>query len=170
MLFLLFRDNWLIPFNSCIDSTNLYFSCRTRNTYMNTNWQQKQKQENAQSNSFRVLHTFSCFSLIRSLCLISTKRYNFLFHLFLKAFNALKTKVNKLDKKIPDATTSIHINQYNTYKQNLKKKYGNCIFLSCHVRVSIELPECQETPCSKQGDIWSLSDCNGIWTYNYFYL
>ena len=37
-------------------------------------------------------------------------------------FNALKTKVNKLDKKIPDATTSIHINQYNTYKQNLKKK------------------------------------------------
>ena len=37
-------------------------------------------------------------------------------------FNVLKTKVNKLDKKIPDATTSIHINQYNTYKQNLKKK------------------------------------------------
>ena len=32
-------------------------------------------------------------------------------------FNTLKTKVNNLDKKIPDATTLIHINQYNTYKK-----------------------------------------------------
>ena len=35
--------------------------------------------------------------------------------------NKLKTKVNNLDKNIPDATTLIHINQYNTDKQNLKK-------------------------------------------------
>ena len=32
-------------------------------------------------------------------------------------FNALKTKVNSLDQKIPDATTVIHINQ-----NNIKKK------------------------------------------------
>ena len=37
-------------------------------------------------------------------------------------FNTLKTKVNNLEKKIPDATTLIHINQYNTDKQNLEKK------------------------------------------------
>ena len=37
-------------------------------------------------------------------------------------FNTLKTKVNSLEKKIPDATTLIHINQYNTDKQNLEKK------------------------------------------------
>ena len=36
-------------------------------------------------------------------------------------FNTLKTKVNNLDKKIPDATTLIHINQYNTEKQKLEK-------------------------------------------------
>ena len=30
--------------------------------------------------------------------------------------NTLKTKVNNLDKKIPDTTTLIHINQYNTDK------------------------------------------------------
>ena len=36
-------------------------------------------------------------------------------------FNTLKTKVNNLDKKIPDGTTLIHINQYNTDKQNLGK-------------------------------------------------
>ena len=29
-------------------------------------------------------------------------------------FNTLETKVNNLEKKIPDATTLIHINQYNT--------------------------------------------------------
>ena len=36
--------------------------------------------------------------------------------------NTLKTKVNNLEKKIPDATALIHINQYNTNKQNLEKK------------------------------------------------
>ena len=36
-------------------------------------------------------------------------------------FNKLKIKVNSLEKKIPDATTLIHINQYNTDKQNLEK-------------------------------------------------
>ena len=37
-------------------------------------------------------------------------------------FNTLKTKVNRLEKKIPDATTLILINQYNTDKQNSEKK------------------------------------------------
>ena len=37
----------------------------------------------------------------------------------------LETKVNSLEKKIPDATTLIHINQYNTDKQNLDKKIGD---------------------------------------------
>ena len=37
-------------------------------------------------------------------------------------YNTLKTKVNYLDKKIPDATTLIHINQYNTDEQNLAKQ------------------------------------------------
>ena len=41
-------------------------------------------------------------------------------------FNTLKTKVNSLEKKIPDATTLIHINQCNTDKQNLKKKNWRC--------------------------------------------
>ena len=36
--------------------------------------------------------------------------------------NILKTEVNSLGKKIPDTTTLIHINQYNTDKQNLEKK------------------------------------------------
>ena len=40
-------------------------------------------------------------------------------------FNTLKTKVNSLEKKIPDATTLIHINQCNTDKQNLQKKSGD---------------------------------------------
>ena len=39
-----------------------------------------------------------------------------------RKFNTLKTKLNNLEKKIPDATTLIHINQYNTDKQNLGKK------------------------------------------------
>ena len=42
-------------------------------------------------------------------------------------FNTLKAKVNNLDKKIPDATTLIHINQYNTDKQNLEKKIKKLI-------------------------------------------
>ena len=37
-------------------------------------------------------------------------------------FNTVKKKVNKLEKKIPDATTLIDNNQYNTDKQNLEKK------------------------------------------------
>ena len=36
-------------------------------------------------------------------------------------FNTLKTKVNNLEKKIPDGTALIHISQYNTDKQNLEK-------------------------------------------------
>ena len=37
-------------------------------------------------------------------------------------FKTLGTKVNSLERKIPDVTTLIHINQYNTDKQNLEKK------------------------------------------------
>ena len=40
-------------------------------------------------------------------------------------FNKLKTKVNNLEKKIPDANSLIHITQYNTDKQNLEKKIGD---------------------------------------------
>ena len=40
-------------------------------------------------------------------------------------FNTLKTKVNNLENKIPDATNLIHINQYNAVKQNLEKKVGD---------------------------------------------
>ena len=31
-------------------------------------------------------------------------------------FNTIKIEVNSLEKKIPDATTLIHINEYNTDK------------------------------------------------------
>ena len=37
-------------------------------------------------------------------------------------FITLKTKVNILDKKFPDLTPLIYINQYNTDKQNSEKK------------------------------------------------
>ena len=37
-------------------------------------------------------------------------------------FHILKTKVNSLEDKIPDATTSVHINQYSADKQNLERK------------------------------------------------
>ena len=37
-------------------------------------------------------------------------------------FIKLKTKVNILDKKFPDLTPLIYINQYNTDKQNSEKK------------------------------------------------
>ena len=43
----------------------------------------------------------------------------------IRKFNTKKTKVNTLEKKIPVATTSIHINQYNADKQNLQKKIGD---------------------------------------------
>ena len=36
-------------------------------------------------------------------------------------FNTLKTNVNSLGKKITDASTFIHKNQYNIDKQNLEK-------------------------------------------------
>ena len=36
--------------------------------------------------------------------------------------NTLKTTVNNLEKKLLDATTLIHINQYNTDTQILEKK------------------------------------------------
>ena len=38
-------------------------------------------------------------------------------------FNTLKTKVNNLDVKISDATSLVHINQYNTDKQNREKNW-----------------------------------------------
>ena len=38
--------------------------------------------------------------------------------------NTIETKLNNLDKKIPDATTFIGINQYNAAKQNLENKTG----------------------------------------------
>ena len=41
-------------------------------------------------------------------------------------FNTIKTKVNDLEKETPDETTLIHINQYNTDKQNLEKKNWRC--------------------------------------------
>ena len=37
-------------------------------------------------------------------------------------FNTLNTTVNNSEKKNRDATALIHINQYNTGKQNLEKK------------------------------------------------
>ena len=40
-------------------------------------------------------------------------------------FNTLKTTVNSLERKIPDATTLIQLNQYNTDNQNLEKKIGD---------------------------------------------
>ena len=40
-------------------------------------------------------------------------------------FNTLKTKLNSLEKKIQDAATLIHLNQYNTDKQNSEKKIGH---------------------------------------------
>ena len=42
-------------------------------------------------------------------------------------FNTLNTTVNNSEKKNRDATTLIHINQYNTGKQNLEKKMDGLI-------------------------------------------
>ena len=39
--------------------------------------------------------------------------------------STLKTRVNKLDKKISDTTTLIHISQCNTDYQSLEKKIGD---------------------------------------------
>ena len=38
--------------------------------------------------------------------------------------NTIETKLNNLDKKIPNVTTIIGINQYNTAEQNLENKTG----------------------------------------------
>ena len=68
----------------------------------------------------------------------------------------------KLSKMLIKPTPSNHIT-----------KTFNCLFLSCHVRVSelvytLQSPECQGTTGSKQTrDIWSLSDCNWIRTQNH---
>ena len=42
-------------------------------------------------------------------------------------FNTLKTKIIDLEKKTPDETTLIRINQYNTNKQNLDKNIGDVV-------------------------------------------
>ena len=36
-------------------------------------------------------------------------------------FKTLKTNINNVGRKIPDATALIHVNQYNIDKQNLEK-------------------------------------------------
>ena len=41
-------------------------------------------------------------------------------------FNTLKKKIKSLEKKIPDATTLIHINHYNKDRQKLDKKNCKC--------------------------------------------
>ena len=41
-------------------------------------------------------------------------------------FNTLKTKINNLEKKIADATTLIHINQYTTDKKKSREKRWRC--------------------------------------------
>ena len=42
-------------------------------------------------------------------------------------FNTLKTKVDNLDKKIPDTSTLVQINQYKkTDKKKLKEKNWRC--------------------------------------------
>ena len=41
-------------------------------------------------------------------------------------FNTLKKKKKSLEKKIPDATTLIHINHYNKDRQKLDKKNCKC--------------------------------------------
>ena len=46
------------------------------------------------------------------------------------------------------------------------------MFLSCQVHIShwintLQLPECQGTPCSNRCDIWSLSECNRTRTHNH---
>ena len=52
-----------------------------------------------------------------------------------RKFIALKAKVNNLEKKIPDETTLININQCNTDKQNLKKKNGDIYKKKYQIRI-----------------------------------
>ena len=47
---------------------------------------------------------------------------------------SLSTFVNSLEKKSPDRTTLIHINQYNADKQNLEKKL-EMLIKKYHIRV-----------------------------------
>ena len=42
-------------------------------------------------------------------------------------YNILNINVNNLENKIPDATTLIQINQYNTDEQNLEEKIGETL-------------------------------------------
>ena len=54
---------------------------------------------------------------------------------------------------------------------NIWQLLPNCVFL-CHIRVSERiytqyLPECQETPCSKQARYLKLKWLQGIWTHNH---
>ena len=42
-------------------------------------------------------------------------------------FNILKTIINNLEKKFPDAASLIHINQYNTDEKSLEKKIGDVV-------------------------------------------
>ena len=48
-------------------------------------------------------------------------------------FSTLKTKVNNLENRIPNATTLIQINQYKTDEQNLEKKIGDTGLVSTTV-------------------------------------
>ena len=53
----------------------------------------------------------------------------------------------------------------------LTNYYPDCVFLSCQIRVlewiyTLQLPECQGTPFSKQACIWSLIDWNEIRRHN----
>ena len=53
-----------------------------------------------------------------------------------------------------------------------QKMIFNCMFLSCHVRVSewihtLYLPECQELLARNRLDIWRLRDCNRTRTHNH---
>ena len=49
---------------------------------------------------------------------------------------------------------------------------SNCMFLSFHMHDSElfhtrQLPEWEGTSCSKQKNIWGMSDCNSTWTHNH---
>ena len=72
------------------------------------------------------LDTAKLFNMPTSLNHLKTKMDDFVMLFILsyvvEEFSARKTKVNNLKKKIPDMTTLIHINQYNTGKPNLERK------------------------------------------------
>ena len=63
----------------------------------------------------------------------------------------------KIQEKLSEKRKSGSQEAVRWHKKNmfLTTKENNCMFLSCHVRVSewihmLYLPECQGTPCSKQ--------------------